>query len=80
MQMPASRMGQDGLNALTLSALLLNMLGFALAEPEDEQDLRRSWVFSEDENRLGWLTLQEGIRHLLRTTGNYLQPTIDFLS
>lgn len=81
MTIPADALGQAGVNALSLSALLLNMLAFALEEAEDEFDMHRSWVFSEYENRLGWIILQEGLRHLLRSAGGWhVQPTIDFLT
>lgn len=80
---PAEVLGQPGVNAMFLSALLLNMLAFILPQSRDssvEADLRQSWVFSIHENRLGWLGVQEGLRHLMRSTGEYLQPGLMFLS
>ena len=80
---PLTKLGQSGVDALLLSGALLNMLTFALPESETlsngEPDLGRSWVFSPHENRLGWLALQEGIRHLVRSTGAYLDQTVIFL-
>jgi hypothetical protein len=79
---PREKLGQSGVNALLLSAVLLNMLAFALPESEtgDEPDPSTSWVFSQQENRLGWLALQVGLRPLIRSMEAYLDKTISFLS
>ena len=83
MDTPLAELGQSGVDALLLSGALLNMLTFALPESETsstgEPDPGRSWVFSAHENRLGWLALQEGIRHLVKSTAAYLDQTIVFL-
>ncbi|KAK9365017.1 hypothetical protein V1509DRAFT_676962 [Lipomyces kononenkoae] len=80
---PPTELGQSGVNALMFSAMLLNMLAFTLPESETsstgEPDLGTSWVFSTHEHRLGWLALQEGLRHVLRSTAAYLGQAMIFL-
>ena len=83
---PCEKLGQAGVDALLLSAALLNILAFALPESEigdssggDEPDPSTSWVFSPREDRLSWLGLQVGIKSLLRSTAAYLDKTMNFL-
>lgn len=81
---PREKLGQSGVDALLLSAALLNMLAFALPESETgggggEPDPSTSWVFSPRENRLGWLALQAGLRPLLLSMAAYLDKTLSFL-
>jgi hypothetical protein len=70
-------------DALLLSAVLLNILAFALPESETagggESDRSTSWVFSPREDRLGWLALQVGLKPLLISTAAYLDKTLSFL-
>ena len=80
---PRKELGQSGINALLLSAVLLNMLAFALPESgtaSDELDPSTSWVFSPREDRLGWLALQAGLRPLLISMVAYLDKARSFLS
>ncbi|QIX01169.1 hypothetical protein AMS68_006686 [Peltaster fructicola] len=71
---------QADLEVLGLSALLLNMIAFALPEDEEkETDLSKTWVFSTDEDRLGWLTLLEGLRHLFMAAGLHLPTMMKFM-
>ena len=82
------------MDALLLSATLLNILAFALPQSEtisssgsgsgtgsksDESDLSSSWVFSSRSDRLDWLALQTGIKSLLTSTTTYLEKTMTFL-
>jgi hypothetical protein len=79
---PRSELGQTGVNALMLSATLLNMTAFALPESEaaaSETDPETSWVFSPRDDRLGWLALQVGLRPLLLSITAYLDETVSFL-
>ena len=82
---PREKLGQSGVDALLLSAALLNILAFALPESETagsgggEPDPSTSWVFSPREDRLGWLALQAGLRPLLISMAAYLDKTMSFL-
>ncbi|KAI9849758.1 MAG: hypothetical protein M1838_006259 [Thelocarpon superellum] len=81
---PLQKLGQSGVDALLLSAALLNILAFALPNAEtagggDELDTNASWVFSPREDRLGWLALQTGLKYLLKSTAAYLDKTLNFL-
>ena len=77
--------GQSGVNSLFLSAVLLNMLAFVLPESEiydknaEEPDVTRSWVFNSQENQLGWLALQCGLRFLLKTKSPSIETSLGFL-
>lgn len=81
LETPTEKLGQSGVAALVLSALLLNMLAFALPESEasNELDPSASWVFSPRKDRLGWLALQAGLRPLLRSMEAYIEETLSFL-
>jgi hypothetical protein len=63
-------LGQQGVNALLLAALLLNMIAFTLPHQDKgvEEDPKSSWVFSFREDGLGWLALQAGLRPSLDLT------------
>lgn len=70
---PLPTHGQAGTDALLMTAMLMNMLAFALpgeedADPTREPDVALSWVFSPREDRLGWLAFQMGLGPLLRAT------------
>ncbi|KAK0625938.1 hypothetical protein B0T14DRAFT_508801 [Immersiella caudata] len=62
-QLPSTREEAD---ALLMSAMLINTLAFAAVD--DASDVERSWVFSNDEDRLDWLSIQLGLRPLLMAT------------
>ncbi|MCJ1486304.1 hypothetical protein MMC06_006481 [Schaereria dolodes] len=83
LHMPITKLGQAGADTLLLSAGLLNILAFALPESETlsngEPDPSTSWVFSLHKNRLGWLALQEGVRHLVKSMAAYFDQTMVFL-
>lgn len=81
LETPGKSLGQQGVNAMLLSAMLLNMIAFTLPQEENgiEIDPRSSWVFSSREDRLGWLTLQSGIRPLIQSLSAYMDKTIGFL-
>jgi len=57
---PREELGQVGVDALMLSATLLNMVAFALPQSEamNRIEPETSWVFSPRDDRLGWLALQ----------------------
>ncbi|KAI5456378.1 hypothetical protein BGZ63DRAFT_429037 [Mariannaea sp. PMI_226] len=57
-------MAQSDVNVFLLSAVLLNILALALPESDDAEP-SRSWVLSPNEDRLGWLALQAGLRPLM---------------
>lgn len=78
---PREKLGQSGVDALLLSAVLLNILAFALPESEtaSELDPSTSWVFSSREDRLGWLALQAGLKALLTSMAAYLDKSLSFL-
>ncbi|KAK4442550.1 sterol uptake control protein 2 [Podospora aff. communis PSN243] len=64
-------------DALLLSAMMLNTLAFAAVD--DPSAVHKSWVFSDDEDRLDWLSIQLGLRPLLMATSPFrslslLQP------
>jgi hypothetical protein len=64
-------------DALLLTAMMLNTLAFAAVD--DASAIDKSWVFSADEDRLSWLSIQLGLRPLLMATSAFrseglLQP------
>jgi Fungal specific transcription factor domain len=75
---PREQLGQTGVDALMLSATLLNIVAFALPESEAETE-EMSWVFSPRQDRLGWLALQAGLRPLLLSITAYRDKTLSFL-
>lgn len=81
LETPGKLLGQEGVNAMLLSAMLLNMIQFTLPHQEygAEDDPGSSWVFSSREDRLGWLVLQAGMRPLLISLSAYLEKTAGFL-
>jgi len=78
---PREQLGQSGVDALMLSATLLNMVTFALpaSETASETQPESSWVFSPRQDRLDWLALQAGLRPLLLSITAYIDKTICFL-
>ncbi|KFY02216.1 hypothetical protein O988_02309 [Pseudogymnoascus sp. VKM F-3808] len=81
LETPGKSLGQQGVNALLLAALLLNMIAFTLPHQDNgaEDDPKSSWVFSFREDRLGWLALQAGLRPLSISLSPYLDKTVAFL-
>ncbi|MAD85452.1 MAG: hypothetical protein CL912_21025 [Deltaproteobacteria bacterium] len=81
LETPSKSLGQQGANALLLSALLLNMVAFTLPHQErgDEDHPKSSWVFSSKEGRLGWLALQAGLRPLSISLSAYTDKAVAFL-
>jgi hypothetical protein len=81
---PLKALGQPGVDALLVSAILLNILAFALPSYEydghKDPDPTTSWVFSPREDRLGWLAMQAGLKPLLQATTKYLDKTLSFLA
>jgi hypothetical protein len=75
---PRKELEQIDADALMIVALMLNMVSFTL--PTSEESLypnpETSWVFSTRKDRLGWLSLQVGLRPLLLSMGSYLETTI----
>jgi transcription factor-like protein len=78
---PKNKLGQFGVDSLLLSAVMLNMMAFALpqAESDPEPDPNTSWVFSSGEDRLGWLALQTGLRPLMLSMMDYFLHSMDLL-
>jgi len=78
---PREQLGQSSVDALILSATLLNMAAFALPNAENTlwTEPKTSWVFSRREERLGWLSLQVGLRPLLLSMAAFLENTLRFL-
>ncbi|KAJ9662444.1 hypothetical protein H2198_001333 [Neophaeococcomyces mojaviensis] len=75
---PQELLGQDGAKALLMSAILLNMISFAISEHESE-DPETSWVFSTKEDRVNWLALQTGLRSILQSLTVYIEDVVEFL-
>lgn len=65
--LPRDQLGSEGKASLLLSAVLLNVLAFALPNIESELHPESSWVFSPRHDRLGWLALQAGLRALVKS-------------
>ena len=86
LETPRDILGQSGVNALMLSAALLNLLAFALPDcgtagsEEDNLDSSTPWVFSTRTDRLGWLALQVGIKPLVLSMAPHLDKTMAYLS
>jgi hypothetical protein len=79
---PPEKLGQDGVNRLLLSGVLLNVLAFAFPESEmtsDNNDPGSSWVFLPRQERLGWLALHAGLRFLFKAMDAYLEQSLVFL-
>ncbi|KAF2653990.1 hypothetical protein K491DRAFT_601649 [Lophiostoma macrostomum CBS 122681] len=78
---PREHMSQSDVDALFLSAMLLNMIAFALPEAEAVHDATAamSLAFSSHEDRLGWLDLQAGFRPLLLAFDVYIEKTMEFI-
>ncbi|VUC27624.1 unnamed protein product [Clonostachys rosea] len=57
-----------GADALLMTSMLLNLLTFSIIEDEDPW---KSWVFSDDPNRLSWLGLHLGMKPLIISTAAY---------
>lgn len=64
---------QQTADALLLTAMFLNLLSFSVVE---DDDVEKSWVFSNHPDRLGWLSLSLGIKPLLYATESFRQNTI----
>ncbi|PVH85149.1 hypothetical protein DL98DRAFT_451876 [Cadophora sp. DSE1049] len=81
LETPRKSLGQQGVNALLLAALLLNMIAFTLPHQDNgvEVDPKSSWVFSFREDRLGWLALQAGLRPLSISLSAYTDKAVAFL-
>lgn len=80
---PVEVLGRAGVNSMLLCATLLNMLAFALPEEElcsGVTDPHNSWVFSNNEGRLGWLSMQAGVRSLMKSLGGLMDETMRFLA
>ena len=76
------KLGQDGVNRLLFSGLLLNVIAFALPESHgegDDADPGTSWVFLPREDRLGWLALYAGLRVLSKSMHAYMEQSLVFL-
>lgn len=80
---PSHMLGQPGVNAMLLSAALLNMLAFVLppsVSRGEHEDPSTSWVFNPDEGGLCWLAMQAGTRPLMLSTAGYVSNATEFLS
>ncbi|PSN60164.1 hypothetical protein BS50DRAFT_626142 [Corynespora cassiicola Philippines] len=75
---PIPVLGQDGVNKLIISASFLNMVNFSLPGVE-ASDPMTSWVFSDKDDRLGWFSLQAGLRPLMRQLMGYQERTFSFI-
>ena len=76
LNVPFDDLGQDGTDALLVTAMIFNTLSFVLPSHEDEADcnmpdISRSWVFSPREDRLGWIGIEMGLKPLLKATSQY---------
>lgn len=85
LQIPARKLGQAGVNALLLSAVLFNLLAFPLSPPSDAQSPCDStgtgpWLTHEHDSEMGWLTFQAGLGPLMRSMASYLPDASSFLA
>lgn len=74
-------LGQDGADALLASAVIINMLAFTLPANEagtenEAANPLSSWVFSDRDDRLGWFSLQAGLRHVLIHRTTHMDETL----
>ncbi|KAF2115379.1 hypothetical protein BDV96DRAFT_646382 [Lophiotrema nucula] len=76
---PREKFNHSVASSIMLGALVINMLNFILYETGDQDDISSSWVFSDRDDRLGWLALQAGVRPLLLSLGLYMETTLQFL-
>jgi hypothetical protein len=58
---------RDNCDAILLSSILLNLMSFSFI-PGDDLSPSGSWVFSSSRQKLNWLYIQLGLRHLLEQT------------
>lgn len=61
-------------DALLLTAMMLNTLAFAAVE--NVSAVEESWVFSADDDRLSWLSIQFGLRPLLMATSAFRSESL----
>jgi hypothetical protein len=80
---PLSELSSWEIDSLVMTSMLLNMLIFTLPSDEDEApanrevpDPAKSWVFSDRDDRLRWLSLVSGLRPLLVATRPYREGTM----
>lgn len=85
LELPRAVLGQDGVNSLLISATILNLLTFALPEPDvfasnEDPYPESSWLFSPRKDRLSWLALQAGLRPLMLSLAEYLTDGLKFMT
>ncbi|KAK1750354.1 hypothetical protein QBC47DRAFT_393958 [Echria macrotheca] len=86
LNIPPADLGRRGADALLTAGVLLSMLAFTLPACEtgtgngEEESPYSSWVFSHRPDRLGWFSLQSGLRHLLVHRATHLDETLRFLT
>ncbi|KAF7557101.1 hypothetical protein G7Z17_g968 [Cylindrodendrum hubeiense] len=73
------RVDQERSDAMLTTAMFLNLMAFAFV---DDARVSASWVFGSDRARLGWLSLQLGLKPLLMATARFrdasaLQPMFE---
>jgi hypothetical protein len=56
-----------------MTSIFLNMLSFSIL---DEYEISDSWVFSKDDDRLDWFSLNMGLKPLLLATSEFRQDSL----
>ena len=64
---------QPTADALLMTSIFLNMLSFSIL---DEYEISDSWVFSKDDDRLDWFSLNMGLKPLLLATSEFRQDSL----
>ncbi|KAH7024970.1 uncharacterized protein B0I36DRAFT_332319 [Microdochium trichocladiopsis] len=78
----AAQLGQSGVNAMLLGAMLFSLLAFPLSPAEHEAravSSRSPWLTRDHDADLGWLTFQAGVGPLMRSVLRYLPRACQFL-
>jgi hypothetical protein len=86
LETPYNKLDQPTLDGLLLSTVLLNILAFGQQEyhkANADTNPIESWVFSQHEDRLGWLALQAGVKPLMLSMASrsmsYMDDSMLFL-
>ncbi|WDK18663.1 hypothetical protein CGRA01v4_09948 [Colletotrichum graminicola] len=81
LSLTTAQLGQTGVNAMILGAMLFSLLTFPLSPAEHETRVVSSspWLSRDHDADLGWLTFQAGIGPLMKSVLIYLPRAFQFL-
>lgn len=68
------RLDQPLADALVLTSILMNVLSFSCVD--DDAGPSQSWLFGSDAQRLGWFSVNLGLKALIQRTGSYQHESI----